>query len=256
MKFGYQLFSALPLCQTKEGMISTMEKLSQLGYDGVEFFSYAGIPAEEMKALLERLHLKGFNSHVQLERWEKDPEGEVRYAAQAGIPCLTIPWLPPEMRNAEGYAKIKAMIPKLLSLCEKYGITLLYHNHHFEFDKTPEGRYVLEDILFADPALGLELDTFWAHYAGIDPAAYMEVQKERMKLIHIKDYLALDGGPVAGGMEMPTFCAISTGKMNNQPIVDWAKANDIAWVCVEQDNSQIPELEAAALSIRALKTMA
>ena len=78
----------------------------------------------------------------------------------------------------------------------------------------------------------------------------------RMKLIHIKDYLALDGGPVAGGLEMPTFCAIGTGKMNNQPIVDWAKSNDIPWICVEQDNSQIPELEAAALSIQALKAMA
>lgn len=256
MKFGYQLFSALSLCGDQAGMVSTMERLSQMGYDGVEFFSYAGIPAGEMKALLKKLNLEGFNSHVQLERWEKDAEGEIRYAAEAGIPCVTIPWIPPEQRNAAGFGKIKAMVPELLRLCDQYGITLIYHNHHFEYDKTEAGEYILDDILAADPRLGLELDTFWTYYAGVDPVAYMTAQRERMKLVHIKDYQSLKGGPVSGGMEMPTFCAVGTGKMDNYPIVDWAKANHIQWVCVEQDNSQIPELEAAELSIRALKAMA
>lgn len=256
MKFGYQLFSALSLCMDRDGMVSTMTQISKLGYDGVEFFSYAGIPAGEMKALLKELKLEGFNSHVQLERWEKDAEGEVRYAAEAGIPCLTIPWIPPERRNPAGFGKIKAMIPELLRLCRAYGITLVYHNHHFEYEKTGDGRYILEDILETDAGVKLELDTFWTYYAGIDPVAYMTAQRERMHLIHIKDYLALDGGPVSGGMEMPTFCAIGTGKMNNRPIVEWARENGIQWVCVEQDNSRIPELEAAAQSIRALKAMA
>lgn len=253
MKFGYQLFSALALCQDQAGMISTMEKIAEMGYDGVEFFSYAGVPAAEMKALLERLHLKGFNSHVQLERWEKDAEGEIRYAAEAGIPCVTIPWMPPEMRNDAGFAKIKQMIPHLIALCRQYGVQLIYHNHDFEFAKKEDGQFVLEDILSADPAVGLELDTFWVHYAGVDPVGYMETHKDRMRLIHIKDYLKFDGGPIAGGVEMPTFCAIGTGKMQNQPIINWAEANGIEWVCVEQDNSQIPELEAAKISIDTLK---
>lgn len=253
MKFGYQLFSALALCQDRAGMIATMEQIAAMGYDGVEFFSYAGIPASEMKELLARLHLQGFNSHVQIERWEKDAEGEIRYAAEAGIPCVTIPWMPPEMRSDEGYAKIKRMIPDLVRLCRQYGVQLIYHNHDFEFAKTAGGTLVLDDILSADRAVGLELDTFWAHYAGVDPVGYMDSRKGRIKLIHIKDYQKLDGGPVNGGVEMPTFCAIGTGKMENAPIIEWAVANAVEWVCVEQDNSQIPELEAARISIETLK---
>ena len=81
----------------------------------------------------------------------------------------------------------------------------------------------------------------------------MNCHKDRVKLIHIKDYLKFDGGPIVGGVEMPTFCAVGTGKMQNYPIINWAEMNDIEWICVEQDNSQIPELEAAKISINTLK---
>lgn len=255
MKIGYQLFSALQLCQTKEGMVDTIEKIAAMGYDGVEFFAYAGMEAQELKEILAKNHLEGFNSHVQLERWMADPEGEVRYAAEAGIPCVTIPWLPSEMRDPEGYKRIKALAAKIQPIAEKYGITLLYHNHDFEFAKDKEGIFWLENILEAVPEMKLELDTFWAYYAGVDPVAYMEARKAYLKLIHVKDYESLTGGPIAGGAEMPVFCAIGTGKMNNKQIVEWVKKNAVEWVCVEQDNSQIPELEAAKISIQTLREM-
>ena len=64
MKFGYQLYSALTLCKDTAGMVDTLEKIAAVGYDGVEFCDYAGIPAAEMKALLTRLNLEGFNIQV------------------------------------------------------------------------------------------------------------------------------------------------------------------------------------------------
>ena len=74
-------------------------------------------------------------------------------------------------------------------------------------------------------------------------------------MLHIKDYEKLDGVPQADGAEAPTFCAIGTGRMDNQSIVDWAKDNGITWVCVDQDNSQIPELDAAIISIKSMREM-
>lgn len=255
MKFGYQLYSALTLCKDTAGMVDTLEKIAAVGYDGVEFCDYAGIPAAEMKALLTRLNLEGFNTHVNMERWLADPEGEIRYAADAGIPCVTISWVPPEMRDEKGYAQIKAMVPQLLKWCKQHGVQLMYHNHDFEFVKDTNGRYVLDDVLEAAPELSLELDTFWAFFAGVDPLTYMEGHKDKLGMLHIKDYEKLDGVPQAGGGEAPTFCAIGTGLMDNQSIVNWAKANDITWVCVDQDNSQIPELEAAKISIKSMREM-
>lgn len=253
MKFGYQLYSARSLCGSKADLLDTMEKIAAMGYDGVEFYTYAGIPAAELKAELARLGLEGFNSHVQIERWKADPEGEIRYAVQAGIPCLTIPYILPEMRNEAGYAQIKAMIPQLLKWCTQYGVKLVYHNHDFEFSEDGKGT-ILDGILATDPSLGLELDTFWTFYAGLDPVAYMESKKDRLRLIHIKDYQK-QGIGMTGCVAKPVFCAIGAGKMDNKSVVDWARANDIPWVCVEQDNSLIHELEAARLSIAAMKEM-
>ena len=255
MKFGYQLYSVRALCEEKAGLMNTLENIAAMGYDGVEFCDYAGIPAAEMKALLTRLNLEGFNTHVNMERWLADPEGEIRYAVEAGIPCVTISWIPPELCDDKGYAPIKAMVSQLLKLCKQYGVQLMYHNHEFEFVKDSKGRYFLDGVLESDSELGLELDTFWAFYSGVDPLTYMEGHKDKLEMLHIKDYEKLDGVPREDGTEVPTFCAIGTGLMDNQSIVNWAKANDITWVCVDQDNSQIPELEAAKISIKSMREM-
>ncbi len=252
MKIGYQLFSALALCQGAEGLKDTIRKIAAMGYDGVEFCSYEGIPAAEMKALLAECGIEAMNSHVQLERWEKDAEGEILYAKEAGIPCVAIPWMSPMLRNAEGFAKIKALLPKLCELGKKHGVKVTYHNHDFEFVKEGDG-YVLDRILAADEAAGLELDTFWAHYAGVDPVSYMEEKKDRLTMIHVKDYLELSGGGMAGGQEMPVFTAIGTGKMPNAPVLETAKGLGLPWVIVEQDNSKIDVLESARKSIETLR---
>lgn len=252
MKIGYQLFSALELCGSGEGLEQTIRKIAQMGYDGVEFFSYGGISAGRMKEILAECKVEAINSHVQLERWQKDPEGEILYAREAGIPYVTIPWVAPKLRSAEGFRQIRELCTRLAPLCEEQGVGLLYHNHHFEFEKE-EDRYILDSLLEADSRVGLELDTFWAHYAKVKPADYMEKQKERLRLIHVKDYLSLSGGPEAGGMEMPLFAAIGTGKMDNERIFGKAKELGLNWVIVEQDNSQIDVLESARQSLKSLK---
>lgn len=53
-------------------------------------------------------------------------------------------------------------------------MTLLYHNHDFEFAKK-DGEYLL-DIMYRDiPAslLQTEQDTCWVKASGVDPAAYI-----------------------------------------------------------------------------------
>ena len=66
MKIGYQLFSALELCGSGEGLEQTIRKIAQMGYDGVEFFSYGGISAGRMKEILAECKVEAINSHVQL----------------------------------------------------------------------------------------------------------------------------------------------------------------------------------------------
>ncbi|MGL5259674.1 MAG: sugar phosphate isomerase/epimerase family protein [Lachnospiraceae bacterium] len=255
MKIGYQLFSAFPLCKTKEGLINTIKQVAQMGYDGVEFFTYCGIPANEMKQLLDESNIVACNSHIRLEQWESNAEGEIIYAKEAGIPMVTIPWLPPELRNADGLNKLEELIPRLLELCNKHGIKLAYHNHEFEFEKLiEEKKFMMDAIIECDVQMMVELDTFWINYAKVNPISYLEKIKNRIDIIHIKDYISLTGGGIVGDKEMPTFCSIGLGQMENTPIINWAKEKPLSWIVVEQDNSQIDIMESAKLSIEYLKS--
>ena len=67
----------------------------------------------------------------------------------------------------------------------------MYHNHDFEFVKLPDGTYGLDDLYsrFAPDRLLVQLDTCWAHVAGVDPAAYIRGYGQRCAVVHVKDYI-------------------------------------------------------------------
>lgn len=247
MKKGYQLFSALELCQSAEGLLDTIRRIGEMGYDGVEFFDYAGVPAAQLRAALREAGLEGFNSHVSLDRWQNDLDAEIAYAVEAGIPMLTVPYIAPELRNATTYARLAAELPGYADRCEAAGLTVGYHNHDFEFAPW-DGGILLDTLLAVDARVRLELDTFWAMYAGRDPVACMKEYSGRLAIIHVKDYLDRTVQP-------PVFCAIGTGKMENAPVVRQARDLALGWVVVEQDNSQIDVLESARLSLEGLRAL-
>lgn len=69
-------------------------------------------------------------------------------------------------------------------------MTLLYHNHDFEFTKV-DGAYAL-DRMYADiPAalLQTELDTCWVNVAGESPVAYLNKYAGRAPVVHLKDFV-------------------------------------------------------------------
>lgn len=245
MKYGYQLFSAYERCNTSEGLLSTIRLISDYGYDGVEFFDYAGTTPEDLKAVLQENRIAAINSHVSLDRLKNDLDYEIDYAVRAGIPSLTIPWIAPELRHEEFFQTLCQAIPEYADKCQTKGILLCYHNHEFEFERYDQ-TYLLDALLGSSKDLQLELDTFWTYYAKLDPVSCMKQYRDRLKYIHIKDFLDLS-------TLFPQFCAIGTGKMDNREILSQAESLGVEWVVVEQDNSKIDVMESAKLSIEYLK---
>ncbi|MBR2805926.1 MAG: sugar phosphate isomerase/epimerase [Oscillospiraceae bacterium] len=245
MKIGYQLYSALKKCGDAEGLKDVIRQIAEMGYDGVEFFNYAGIPAGEMKELLDSLGITAINSHVYIPRWENNADLEIGYAVALGMKWITIPYIPPEERTEETYLKLCRNIPVWSKECMNRGITLCYHNHDFEYTPYKEG-LLLDRILESSDDLMLEMDTFWVKYAGFDPISEMDKRRDRLPLIHIKDYLDLSCFP-------PAFTEIGTGHMENGSIIRCAEDLGVEWVIVEQDNSPIDELESARISIENIR---
>lgn len=246
MKIGYAMYSARDLVKDPASMRATLQALAGMGYEGVEFFLYAGTPAGELRAMLDETGLAAIATHIHKPRWEADTDGEIEYAAKAGIPALVYPWVDPADRTDAFYAALPAELERLAGLCGEKGIRLLYHNHDFEFAPYGEGR-VIDHLLNASEAYGYEMDAFWAQFAGVDAPAFLRQLGSRVPMIHVKDYTGADE------TGWPKITAIGQGKMDNAPIIRAARDLGKEWLIVELDDSPWPPLESARMSIEYIK---
>lgn len=139
----------------------TMQKIKDMGYDGVELAGLYGMKPAEVKAILEEVGLVPLSAHVPFQELEADIEGTVAQYKEIGMQYIAIPYLMEEDRpGTEKFLKNIETFKKIGEACKKVGITLLYHNHDFEFVKMPNGQYALDYIYTEIPAdlLQTELD--------------------------------------------------------------------------------------------------
>ena len=118
------------------------------------------------------------------------------YAA-AGCAYIAVPYLEEACRPGhDGFSDVIAALPKLGEAAGRAGLTLLYHNHDFEFTKV-EGQYGLDLMYQRVPAslLQTELDTCWINVAGENPAAYLAKYTGRAPVVHLKDFVLEAGSP-------------------------------------------------------------
>ena len=181
-----QLYSVRDV--TEGDFKGVLEKLGKngMGYSGVEFAGFGGLSISDMRAALDENGLKPISSHtgVELLLDEKKLDDEIAYQKALGIEYIICPYA-----ELETKADALALAKKLTPVAEKImaaGLKFGYHNHAHELVKD-DGEYLL-DILFDNLPEGsvMELDVFWTEYAGIDTLAYMEKNKSRLALLHLK----------------------------------------------------------------------
>ncbi len=94
-----------------------------------------------------------------------------------------------------------------------FGIGVGYHNHAFEIRPRIDGQPAFELLAeLLDPAVQLEVDTYWAEVGGVPAASLLERLGDRVTFLHIKDGpltdVDADQLPAgSGGMDMPAVLA-------------------------------------------------
>ena len=243
----------------------TMEKIKAMGYDGVELCSTYGITAVGCKKILDEIGLELVSAHVGMEDLEQD--AILDDFAAAGVKFVVIPWKTAP-KNEEELAESIARIRAIGERCKDRGMTLLYHNHDFEFEKIG-GAYILDSYYGQIPAdlLQTELDTCWVNVGGENPADYLRKYTGRAPVVHLKDFVgsktanmyALIGNDEAksdsaGKFE---FRPVGYGKQDFPAILAAAEDAGAGWVIVEQDNPSMDKtpMECAELSVKYLKSI-
>ncbi|MBR2019038.1 MAG: sugar phosphate isomerase/epimerase, partial [Clostridia bacterium] len=174
----------------KKNLYSTLKEIKKMGYDGVEFAGLYGHTPEEVRDMCADIGLVPLSAHVPYVDMVADPEGVLGQYATIGCRYVVIPYLTEEYRP--GNDKFDEVIKNAAMLGEvanKLGMTLLYHNHDFEFMKL-DGKYAL-DILYEEvPAslLQTELDMCWVNIGGEKPADYLLKYTGRAPVVHLKDF--------------------------------------------------------------------
>jgi sugar phosphate isomerase/epimerase len=268
-KIGVQLYSLRD--EMEKDFFGTLKKVKEIGYDYVEFAGYFGHTAREVRSILDELGLTCISVHQGPDIFLENGKEAVDYLKTIGAKYCAVPWYPIENFMGDKFDETIKKFKKVSALLRENGIRLTYHNHDFEFTKDG-GEYILEKIYAAmgDDIEG-EVDTCWAHYAGVDPSKFLLKYSGKMKTVHLKDFVCtkLAAGPVyalidnsgkavSGSQEERGFryVPIGQGRQNIPEILDAADKAGIEYVIVEQDSSyETPCLEAAKMSRDYLKSL-
>ncbi len=249
----------------------TMQSLKDMGYAGVELAGLYGMSGKEIRAILDEVGIPAISAHVPFQTLLQDLEGTLNEYVEIGVSYIAIPYLAEEDRP--GAAKFEENLEKMVEIgkaCKAKGLTMLYHNHDFEFIKMPNGQYGLDYIYstIGPDLLETEIDTCWVNVSGEDPAEYIKKYSGRAPVVHLKDFYKegkavnmyeLIGTEIKKQEESGgkfEFRPVGSGMQNFPAILAAAVEAGSKWVVVEQDQSNDrPAMEAVKMSRDYLKSL-
>jgi len=182
MDYGLQLYSIRDI--TDKDMDGALKMVSGLGYKYVEFAGFFGIPAADIRAMLDKYGLTVSGTHTGWQEVAERFDETVAYHKAIGNANIIIPGA--DFSTREKLDAFVDMANEFQPRLAAEGLTFGYHNHAFEFDTQPCGKTIYEHLAERTSLL-LEIDTYWAYVGRQDPVAMMEQLKDRLRVIHIKD---------------------------------------------------------------------
>ena len=241
---------ALQLYSVREDMKKdfegTLKKVKDMGYSGVEFAGLYDKEPAYIKQLLADIGLAAVSAHVPYAELIKDTQKTLADYADIGMKYIAVPYL--DEQNRPGTPEFNITMAYIMAVGNAalgHGLTLLYHNHDFEFVKL-DGEYALDVMYKKIPPelLQTELDVCWVHVATGDPVGYINKYAGRAPIVHLKDYTGAKNDNMyeligidkkvkdSGEFE---FKPLGQGKVDIPGVLNAAQNAGTQWLVVEQD---------------------
>jgi sugar phosphate isomerase/epimerase len=267
LPLGLQLYSVRDLLpKDYEG---TLRQLSALGYREVEAAGFFGRSAVDVKKAMEQAGLHCVSAHYSYADLAPHLDEVIQYgkALSLGYIICASPGLPEgsPAKSADARVNREAMtlndwrwnaeqFNKIGERVNAAGIKFGYHNHTVEFH-TLGGVVIYDELLrLTDPAkVTMELDCGWMIVAGKNPVDYLTRYPSRFSMLHVKDF-KLSGVP-GSDTEPPPSAELGRGSIDYRPIFVAAKKADIKHAFVEQEQYDMPPMEALKIDAEYMQAL-
>lgn len=216
------------------------------GFSGVEigFRRLGQIRAEDAQDLLSRHGLQLSACHVggnlaDLAQAADERAGLARVLLY--LSALEARYLIFSGLNLDNDAALDREIDRLRAMaaqCADSGVTLLYHNHDWEFR---DAHHIWKKLLDARISpLGFAPDLGWAVKGGHAMRDLLDEIGEAVHVLHFKDFITWEDGQ--------NTCHLGEGVVDFSPAWEWlaTQSDRDIWITAEQDNAHDNDLACAA----------
>jgi sugar phosphate isomerase/epimerase len=257
LPLGLQLYSLRELLP--KDFEGTLKGIAAAGYTEVESAGYYAMTAPDFKQAMTSAGLNCVSGHYPLRLLQPQLESVLDYAKQVGLqyvvcssPSLKDPSRVKLSEKDPGYheAWVQAFtlddwkwnaeqFNQIGKRVKAEGMHFGYHNHTAEFRKI--GKTVGYDVLIQQTDAELvtfEMDCGWVSVAGYSPAEYLTKYPTRISMLHVKDF------DLKKGTEHPQSTELGRGTIDYRAIFTAAKPGQIKHYFVEQEDFDMPPLEA------------
>src|SRR5271156_2747408 len=267
LPIGLQLYSVRDLMpKDYEG---TLQQLGALGYREVEAAGFFGHTPAQVKQAMDHAGLNCVSAHYPLRDLLPKVDETIQFGKDLGLKYIVCasPWVkdPSRVKDPGSRAARDAMtlddwrwnaeqFNRIGERVNAAGIRFAYHNHTPEF-RSENGVVFYDELMKAtDPAkVTMEMDCGWVIVGGKNPVDYLKRYPTRFSLLHVKDF-KLSGEP-GSDTNPPPSAELGQGSIDYRPIFLAAKKANIKHAFVEQEQYDMPPMDALKIDAEYMKAL-
>lgn len=238
---GLQLYSIRN--EFEQDYKKTLQRVKELGFDGVEFAGFYDIPAQELKDTLDEIGLLAAGSHTSYDLLRYELDEVMEYNRIIGNKNIICPMC--FFPDIDEYHQVIENFKIIGRKLKEKGFHFSYHNHSHEFDKL-EDKYILDKIFEDCDQVVPELDVYWI-YRGLEKETsylqkYLDSELgDKMELVHLKD------GTMEGGT------ALFEGNVDIAGVLNILEHSKIRFAIVEDETPYPHSFDSVTTSMTNLK---
>lgn len=235
-KISLQMYTMREFTKTKDELKNTVEKLSKIGFNNLQYSVPAFIPAKEVKEIFDNYGIKNDSIFCPALRIEENIKSVFEQSEIFDTKYLRVDSISRDILTPAGFKMYAHYLNELGQMLAPMDIKILYHFHSFEFINFDNENGMDIFLRETNPeTIYIQPDTHWIISGGINPSDYLLKHKDRINFVHVKDYAIglreqlLESTP-------SRFAAVGTGNLDWKNIIKVCESFNNKMYVIEQDN--------------------